>query len=183
MSTQYHIQINSNKSHSEALLGRLQIKLIGSNGRSDWFSIKNEQAIFSDYPILASLTLAPSDSIGFLTQVEVNYLGLQQEQRWYLNSLEVSFNHGRNYLFFDYRQWLVSEQANEIPPIAIKSRGKFEVFQGKDKQFYFHLKAANGEIIAASEGYTTRQSALHGIQSIRENAETAQIIELNKKAS
>ena len=37
--------------------------------------------------------------------------------------------------------------------------GKFEIFEGVDGKYYFHLKAENGLIIAASQGYTTRQSA------------------------
>ena len=36
----------------------------------------------------------------------------------------------------------------------------FEVFQGEDTQWYFHRKAGNGEIVAESEGYTTRDSAV-----------------------
>jgi hypothetical protein len=35
--------------------------------------------------------------------------------------------------------------------------GIFEVFYSmQNKMWYFHLKAANGEIIAASEGYNNR---------------------------
>ncbi len=30
---------------------------------------------------------------------------------------------------------------------------KFRIFVGKDGQYYFHLKARNGEIILQSEGY------------------------------
>lgn len=37
--------------------------------------------------------------------------------------------------------------------------GKFEIFEGADGKFYFHLKAENGLIIAASQGYTTLASA------------------------
>ena len=34
----------------------------------------------------------------------------------------------------------------------------------------FNLKADNGEIIAASEGYKAKESCENGIQSVRENA-------------
>ena len=57
--------------------------------------------------------------------------------------------------------------------------GKFEIFEGKGDHFYFHLKAENGEIIAASQGYTTKQSAEHGIASIKRIAATAEVIDLN----
>ena len=52
---------------------------------------------------------------------------------------------------------------------------KFEVFKDKAGEFRFHLKAANGEIIASSEGYKTRSSALNGIESVRKNAPDAKI--------
>lgn len=48
----------------------------------------------------------------------------------------------------------------------------YEVFKGKDSQWYWHLKAGNGEIIAVSEGYSSKQMALHGIESVKENAES-----------
>ena len=54
--------------------------------------------------------------------------------------------------------------------------GKFEIFAGKDGQFYFHLKAENGEIIAASQGYTTKHSAEHGIAAIKRIAATAEVV-------
>lgn len=41
-----------------------------------------------------------------------------------------------------------------------KKRGpKYEVHAGADGQFYWRLRAANGEIVASSEGYTTEASA------------------------
>lgn len=48
--------------------------------------------------------------------------------------------------------------------------GKFELFKGVDQQWYFHLDAANGETILASEGYTSKQNALKGIESVKSNA-------------
>lgn len=35
--------------------------------------------------------------------------------------------------------------------------GKFEIKRASDGQFYFNLKARNGEIILTSERYTPRQ--------------------------
>lgn len=48
--------------------------------------------------------------------------------------------------------------------------GKFVIKTGKDNQFYFSLKANNGEIILRSEGYKTRSSCVNGIESVRKNA-------------
>ncbi len=47
---------------------------------------------------------------------------------------------------------------------------KFEIFKDKAGEFRFRLKAANGEIILASEGYTALASCKNGIESVRKNA-------------
>lgn len=48
--------------------------------------------------------------------------------------------------------------------------GKFELYKDKAGEFRFRLKAGNGEIILASEGYKRRASAENGIESVRKNA-------------
>lgn len=53
---------------------------------------------------------------------------------------------------------------------------KFEVYTARDGEFRFRLKAANGQNIAASEGYTTEKACLNGIDSVRRNAAKAQIV-------
>jgi uncharacterized protein YegP (UPF0339 family) len=47
---------------------------------------------------------------------------------------------------------------------------KFEVFKGKNGQFYFSLFAKNGQKILASEGYSSKDSCMKGIESVRKNA-------------
>lgn len=48
---------------------------------------------------------------------------------------------------------------------------KFQVFESSaNKEFYYRLRAANGEIILSGEGYTTKQSCLNGITSVKANA-------------
>ncbi len=48
--------------------------------------------------------------------------------------------------------------------------GKFELYNDKAGEFRFRLKAGNGEIILASEGYKQRGSAENGIASVQTNA-------------
>jgi len=55
---------------------------------------------------------------------------------------------------------------------------KFEIFKDTSGQFRFRLKAPNGEIIANSEAYTTKAACMNGIESIKTNASTAEIVEL-----
>ncbi len=49
--------------------------------------------------------------------------------------------------------------------------GKFEIYKDKTQQFRFRLKANNGQIILASEGYTTKEACKNGIQSIVKNSQ------------
>lgn len=49
---------------------------------------------------------------------------------------------------------------------------KFEIYQSeKNKEFYFRLKAGNGQVVLGSEGYKTKASALNGAESVRKNAQ------------
>ena len=54
---------------------------------------------------------------------------------------------------------------------------KFEMYVDNAGEFRFRLKATNGEIIAASEGYKAKESCENGIQSVRENAPVAEMVE------
>ena len=49
---------------------------------------------------------------------------------------------------------------------------KFEVYIDKAGEFRFRLKAKNGAIIAAGEGYKSRSGCMNGIESIRKNADS-----------
>ena len=48
--------------------------------------------------------------------------------------------------------------------------GFYTVFLGRNSQYYFNLKSGNGQIILSSEGYTTKQSCLTGIDSVKANS-------------
>ena len=48
--------------------------------------------------------------------------------------------------------------------------GKFVIKQAKDGQFYFSLKATNGQVILSSEMYTTLKACENGIASVKKNA-------------
>ena len=55
---------------------------------------------------------------------------------------------------------------------------KFEVYTDKAGEFRFRLKARNGEVIAASEGYKAKASCLNGVESVRKNAPDAAVEKL-----
>ena len=48
--------------------------------------------------------------------------------------------------------------------------GKFEIYTDKAGETRFRLKASNGQVILASEGYKQKASALNGVESVRKNA-------------
>ena len=63
---------------------------------------------------------------------------------------------------------------------------KFEIFTDRKKQYRFHLKASNGEVIAASQAYENKAACIKGIKAIQKNAPVAVIIdpeEVAKKAA
>ncbi len=60
---------------------------------------------------------------------------------------------------------------------------KFEIYQGKDENYYFRLKAGNGEIILSSEGYTTKSACQDGIDSVKNNALSDEQYERKKSSN
>jgi len=51
--------------------------------------------------------------------------------------------------------------------------GKFEIFQSeKNEKYYFRLKAGNGQVILASQGYTSKGGCKNGVESVQTNAPT-----------
>ncbi len=54
---------------------------------------------------------------------------------------------------------------------------QFEVYKDKKGEFRFRLKAANGEAILASQGYSTKRSCLNGVASVKKNARNAKCFE------
>ncbi len=70
--------------------------------------------------------------------------------------------------------------------------GKFEIYTDKAGEHRFRLKASNGQVILASEGYSSKDGCENGIESVRKNsqddgrferAETASGWRFNLKAS
>ena len=55
--------------------------------------------------------------------------------------------------------------------------GKFEFYTDKAGEFRFRLKAGNGEIILASEGYTSKAACSNGIESVQKNCLDEQCFE------
>jgi len=54
---------------------------------------------------------------------------------------------------------------------------KFEIYSDKAGEFRFRLKARNGQIIAVSEGYTSKANCKNGVESVKKNSVNSPVIE------
>jgi uncharacterized protein YegP (UPF0339 family) len=73
----------------------------------------------------------------------------------------------------------LSRDASQAAP----RRESFELFKGEDGKAYFHLRAANGEIMLGSQGYTAAASARGGIASVLANGTDASSYEVFETAN
>ena len=68
------------------------------------------------------------------------------------------------------------ENQTEAPRVT-QVHPKFEMYLDKKGAYRFRLKARNGEIIAVSDSYAAKAGCLNGIESVRQNAPDARILE------
>ena len=64
---------------------------------------------------------------------------------------------------------------------AKQKHPKFELYENKKGEFRFRLKATNGQIIGTSEGYTTKEACLNGIESVKKNVQDAKTVQEDVK--
>jgi len=55
---------------------------------------------------------------------------------------------------------------------------KFEIYKDAAGKFRWRLKAPNGEIIAMSEAYESKDGCKNGINSVQTNAPKAEIVDM-----
>lgn len=49
---------------------------------------------------------------------------------------------------------------------------KFEIYKDGAGEFRFHLRATNGQIIAASQGYSAKASCVNRVESVKNKADS-----------
>ena len=54
---------------------------------------------------------------------------------------------------------------------------KFEIWKDKAGEFRFRLVATNGNVLASSEGYTTKANAQGAIDRIKSDAAGAEVVD------
>ena len=121
--------------------------------------------------------------------VEFYFISNIESDSVLLDSIEVVNLDTKQYRFFPCKQWInCSVSRNGLVPLTISEeihdkRNCFEVFKGKDNQFYFRLRAGNRQIIAQSEGYKRKASAINGINAVRRIVPIVKIFDLTVKRS
>ena len=81
----------------------------------------------------------------------------------------------RYYTSHGYESYLGIVQQRITKIGSHKPDAKFEINKDMAGEFRFKLVATNGETIAVSEGYTNKDGALNGIESVKQNAAEAVI--------
>jgi len=120
------------------------------------------------------------DTVRFNGAMESSYQLLQAaDGEWYFNLLAGNYQViGTSELYASKSN---AERGLQTVTALVKSTieapaapiARFQVFQGLDGHYYFHLRAENGAIVLQSQGYTRRSSAVDGTTSVRTNGPTA----------
>lgn len=62
--------------------------------------------------------------------------------------------------------------------------GKFEIYKSeKNNQFYFRLKAGNGQVVLQSQGYKEKAGAKNGIDSVTKNSKDTKNFEKKESSN
>lgn len=69
----------------------------------------------------------------------------------------------------------------DLAPVKVDSKANFELFRDRADEHRWRLRHDNGNIIAASgEGYTSKQNARKGMESVRKNTPGAGVVEITR---
>jgi amphi-Trp domain-containing protein len=73
------------------------------------------------------------------------------------------------------------EEEGGVETDAVASKARFERYEDKAGEYRWRLVHRNGNIIADSgEGYSSKQNATNGLESVRRNAPGAYVVDLSK---
>lgn len=106
------------------------------------------------------------------------YFNLQESDKnneWYFN-----LKAGNNKTILASQGYTIKANAiNGIESVKTNSQfdSRFVRLLAKNGQFYFNLKAANGQVIGTSEHYQSEAGSDKGVESVKKNAPIAEIKE------
>lgn len=75
-----------------------------------------------------------------------------------------------------YKRLAAIENEEDDEPEA--KPGSFEVYEDAKGEYRFRLKACNGQVIAVSEGYSSKAACLNGVASVQRSTCGAEIKEV-----
>jgi hypothetical protein len=78
---------------------------------------------------------------------------------------------------------LVTNAADNLNAGRTAMAGKFEIAKDEAGKYRWHLKAANGEIIAASQAYEKKANAEKGIEAAKKAAAGATVADLTEETA
>lgn len=78
--------------------------------------------------------------------------------------------------------WGPAEAENRLTGSGIADReerhaGQVEITKDKRGEYRFRLKATNGQTVAVSEGYKTKDVCLQGVESVKSLAADASVVD------
>jgi uncharacterized protein YegP (UPF0339 family) len=93
---------------------------------------------------------------------------LEEIDKWQDEEDMKSLDH--YYTYYGYSSYMGIVQKMIEKRGRHKVAAKFEINKDNAGEYRFKLVAVNGEVIAVSEGYTSKESAMKGIESVRHNS-------------
>lgn len=96
------------------------------------------------------------------------------------NQYYFNLNAGNNEIILQSEGYTTKAGAeNGIDSVKTNSQfdSKFDRLLAKNGQYYFNLKASNGQVIGTSEMYKSKEGMEKGIASVKANAPSAEIKE------
>ncbi len=103
-----------------------------------------------------------SEGRGFETRLSPRNAKLRGNSELFL------FDYKYGNYFFDSKDFFCTFKCQIL---IRKIMGSFVISKRKNGEFQFVLKAGNGQVILASEGYTTKAACENGIESVRKNSQ------------
>ncbi|MDA8136245.1 MAG: DUF1508 domain-containing protein [Desulfobacteraceae bacterium] len=172
------------------------IKITAANIFNSFFSIqlvlrdKNKKDIVNLHVILRRTknfvfhVSHHSSTINHIDSLSFYLISQDQTDTLLLDCIEVVDLITKQLTYFPCGQWISDTYSENVAsPFMLaqkvtNKRNCFEIIRGKNRQFYFRLRAGNCEIIAQSEGYKSKASAVKGIRAMKTLIPSAVVYDL-----
>lgn len=60
---------------------------------------------------------------------------------------------------------------------------RFKILRARDGGYFFHFQDANNEVVCASQVYTTKGAALHGVAVMKAKAANAEVYDFTGESA